>query len=177
MPAIFEPVVLIAKDGQSAIEVQEFEGVNKIENRDAVGFYFTIRANPNQDYSRVSVLFSGMSFYASPEHFGLPDFKDRDVNFLQFALAAIGDHLDENSLLPVTPSGVPAAKIECFTPQFQVWKDREPSSDTEIQSYMESRLYWSWCYGHTGALFTSHDLLRLGARMTARMGQIEEGNG
>lgn len=178
MAFAFEPIVVISIEGSHAIALTEFEGVQGIQNRDAVGFYFTIRTPSFTEESRIAVLFSGTSLMSTPDYFGLPDYKDRDANFVQFALAAVGDHLDEVGLPPFTPGGVGAAHIEAFSGRFQEWRRREPSSDDQVLAYMKARLYWTWKYNIPRTAFTSHDLLRLGVEVADlhRLTQLEEGH-
>jgi hypothetical protein len=104
----FDPTVVVSTDGMKALALLAFDGVHRIENRDAVGFYYDVRSVRHEDYSRIAVLFSGTSLMAAPKHFGLIDLGDRDANFTQFALAAVGDYLDEVGLPPHTPRASPA---------------------------------------------------------------------
>ena len=177
METQFESVVVSSLDSGIALGLVEFEGVHRIANRDAVGFYFTTQSVPSAPKGRIAVLFSGTSILAKPEYFGLPDFGDRDTNFLQFALAAVGDFLDENGAPPFTPSGVSAAQVECFSGRFQAWQDRPASADDAVVAYIKGRLYWTWKHNLSRTLFTSHDLLRVGVRMADlhRLATLEEG--
>jgi|GEM_PF-1518905 len=177
MPSLFEQTVIVSLNGRQPLALTEFESVRRIPNRDAVGFYFTVRSPAFSEDSRISVLFSGTSFYAKPEYFGLPDYGDRDTNFVQFALAATGDFLDEVGLPPFAPSGVGASQIEAFSGRFQVWKERSPASDDDVLAYIAARLYWTWKYNIPRTLFASHDLLRLGISVADlhRLTQLEEG--
>lgn len=174
----FEPTVVVARSGSIAVALTEFEGVHRIANRDAVGFYFTARSAQWSDKSRLAVLFSGTSLMSDPQYFGLPDYQDRDANFAQFAFAALGDYLDEVGVPPETPSGTPAAHIEAFSGRFQEWKRRPGVSDDEVLAYMKARLFWTWKYGAPRTLFSSHDLLRLGAEVgdLHRLAHLEEGH-
>ena len=177
MSSSFEPTVVVARSGRLALAIIEFDGVHPVANRDAVGFYFCTQSHSYTEASRVAVLFSGTSFYAKPEYFGLPDYGDRDANFLQFAFAAVGDCIDEMGLPPLSPSGVPASQIEAFSGRFQEWKQRDPASDDVVLEYMKARLYWTWKHNIPRTLFSSHDLLRLGIELSAlhRLAQLEEG--
>ena len=83
------PTVVAARDGSSAVELVEFEGADKIANRDAIGFYYTVRLKPAEDLSRLIVLFSDTVFYIKPEQFSLPELGDRERNFRMFSEAAI----------------------------------------------------------------------------------------
>lgn len=176
MPFEFEPTVVISKSGRQPIALTEFQGVDRIPNRDAIGFYFTVKSPSWPETSRIAVLFSGTSLMSGPKYFGLPDYGDRDANFVQFALAAVGDHLDDVGLPPLTPSGVSAAQIEAFSGHFQEWRLRSAESDDDVLSYMTARLYWSWKYNLPQTLFASHDLLRLGIEVgdLHRLAQVEE---
>ena len=40
----FEPTVVVSKEGRQPIALTEFEGVHRMANRDAVGFYFSVKA-------------------------------------------------------------------------------------------------------------------------------------
>ena len=173
----FEPTVGVSTNGRLPIALVEFEGAHRIANRDAVGFYFTVRSPSFADDSRIAVLFSGTSLMSKPDYFGVPDYQDRDANFAQFALAAVGDYLDEIGLPPFTPSGVSAAQIEAFSGRFQEWKRRSVAPDDTVLGYVKARLYWSWKYNISRVLFTSHDLLRLGIEVVDlhRLAVLEEG--
>jgi hypothetical protein len=172
----FEPTVVVSKNGRHIIAFHEFEGVHAIPNRDAVGFYFTGKSPRWDGEGRISVLFSGTSLMSEPKYFGLPDYRDRDANFVQFALAAVGDYLDDVGLPAQTPSGVAATKIEAFSGRFQEWKKRSVSSDDDVLTYMGARLYWTWKYRGPRTLFTSHDMLRLGIEVADlhRLALLEE---
>jgi hypothetical protein len=178
MAFAFETTVICSLDGRRPLALTEFEGVRGIANRDAVGHNFTARAPVFVEDSRVAVLFSGTSLMSTPEYFGLPSYRDRDSNFAQFAFAAIGDYLDQVGFPPFTPSGVGAAHIEAFSGRFQEWKRREQASDDVAMSYFKARLYWSWKYRMPRALFSSHDILRLGVEVADlhRLAQLEEGH-
>jgi hypothetical protein len=171
------PGVIASTDGRVGIEVLEFEGVDRIANRDAFGFYYTIRLSPGRDTSRIAVLFSGTALLVRPDAFGLPDEGDRDANFTMFAYAAIGDFLDENGLPPHTQGGKPAFQIECFSPRFQMWEDRPPAEDPIVERYIRSQLYWAWRFGHEEVELSSPDAVRLSLPVPqiARLLKLGEG--
>ncbi len=139
----------------------EFEGAHRIPNRDAVGFFYTIRRSPDEDPSRLAVLFSGTVMYISTEAFELPTYQDKTERFAVFAEAALGDFLDENGLPDHTPSGVSALQVECFSPHFQTWRDRAPASDDEIEAYLSTHVYWAWRFAQPGWELGPSDCLRL----------------
>jgi hypothetical protein len=96
-----------------------------------------------------------------PEAFGLPAFGDRQSTFITFAEAAIGDFLDDSGLPEFTAAGAPAAKIDCFSPHFQVWQDRQPAPDDAVQAYLFAHVMQAWKYGHPDWTLGPSDLLRL----------------
>lgn len=155
------PTVIASPSRDLAIEVLVFEGADWIPLRDAVGYYFDVRLQPSAKVSRVAVMFSGTVMAVKPEAFGLPSLGDRDSTFRMFAEAAIGDFLDENGRPEFTPSGTAAAKIDCFSPHFQAWRDRPPASDDEIEKYVFTHTLHSWKYGHQVWTLGPSDLLRL----------------
>lgn len=155
------PCVIATRDGTAGLEVMAFDGTHGIPNRDALGFYFTVRLTPDGEPTRLAVLFSGTVLAVKPRAFGLPELGGRDDTFSQFSLAAIGDYLDEHGLPDFTPSGVSPTKIECFSPHFQSWVDRTPASDAEIEQYLTSHAMWSWKYDHGTFVMGMPDALRL----------------
>jgi hypothetical protein len=171
------PCVIATRDGMAGLEVIEFEGAEGIPNRDALGFYFTVRLAPVGEPSRLAVVFSGTVLAVRPRAFGLPELGGRDDTLTQFSLAAIGDYMDEHGLPEFTPSGVSAAKIECFSPHFQSWADRTPASVSEIEEYLRSHATWSWKYDHERFVIGMPDALRLrhGLPRIAKIVRLYEG--
>ena len=171
------PIVIASASKDLGIEVFAFDGVHRVENRDAVGFYFDVRLEPGGRTSRIAVLFSGTVMSVKPESFGLPNLGDRQSTFTMFAEAAIGDFLDENGLPTFAPSGVPAAKIECFSPHFQGWRDRPPASDETIEAFLFAHVIQSWKYGQPSWALGPSDLLRLNQPLAAvlRIVRLYEG--
>jgi hypothetical protein len=155
------PTVIASPGKDLAIELVAFDGVDAIPNRDADGFYHDVRLEPQGDKSRLAVLFSGTVMAVQPSAFGLPMLGDRETTFRTFAESAIGDYLDNNGLPEFTPSGVSAAKIECFSPHFQSWRDRPHASDEIIEAYLFAHAIHSWKYGHKSWILGPSDLLRL----------------
>ena len=144
-----------------AIEVIAFDGAHAIENRDAVGYYFDVRLEPRGKESRLAVMFSGTVMAVRPDAFGLPVVRDRETAMLTFAEAAIGDSLDADGLPEFTPSGVSAAKVECFSPHFQSWRDRPSASDEQIETYLIAHVTWAWKYSKPSWRLGPSDMLRL----------------
>ncbi len=155
------PTVVASEDGQHRVEVVEFIGSQRVSHRDAVGFYFTIRLEPSGAMTRVGVIFSGTVMVVSPVAFGLPDEGDREANFINFSLAALGDHIDDEGLPPVVESGEAAHHIECFSPHFQEWADRTPAGDNDIEAYLRAHVFATWEYGGDDWEFGTSDLIRL----------------
>lgn len=143
------------------LEIIAFDGVDRIANRDAVGYYFHVRLEPDGELSRIAVVFSGTVFAVKPSAFGLPELGDREETFIQFSLAGIGDYLDEHGPPEFTPSGTSAFKIECFSPHFQSWADRAAATDDTIESYLRSHLFWSWKFDRPDIDVGMPDVLRL----------------
>lgn len=171
------PAVLASRDGQRALQVVEFDGIDRIANRDAIGYYFYVRLGPDEEVSRLAVVFSGTVFAVKPSAFGLPELAEGEETFIQFSLAAIGDYLDESGLPESTPSGVSAFKVECFSPHFQSWADRSPADDSAIESYLRGHAYWTWKFGHEDADFGMPDALRLRREIPRleRIARLHEG--
>lgn len=166
------PTVVAARDGTVAISVLEYEGTDRLGMRDAIGYYFTVKLSPEEQESRVAVVFSGTVYSVSPTAFGLPGSGSREQNFKAFALAAMGDHLDEHGLPDFTPSGDSAAKIDAFSPQFQSWADREPADDDAVERYIKAHLFWSWRYNLEGWELGGLDELRLGRSDCERIARL-----
>jgi hypothetical protein len=172
------PTVIASASRDVAIEVLRFDGADRITNRDAIGFYFDIRLEPGGEPSRLAVVFSGTVMAVKPEAFGLKSFGDREANFIAFAEAAIGDALDDSGLPEFTPSGTSAAKIDCFSPHFQAWRDRRPVSDDGIEAYLFTHVVKAWKYGHPSWTLGPSDLLRLNQPLPTvlRMVRLFEGD-
>jgi hypothetical protein len=155
------PTVLASRDGRHRVEVNSFDGSDRISNRDAVGYYFRLRLEPNGDLTRVSVVFSGIVMVTTPDAFGVPASNNREENFMGFSLAALGDYLDEEGLPRFVKSGEPAPHVECFSPHFQAWADRPAASDVEIEAYLQAHVFGAWEYGHDYWEPGTSDLIRL----------------
>jgi hypothetical protein len=144
-----------------AVEILEFEGAQRVQNRDARGYYFMVRLEPKGPESRVAVVFSGTVLVVKPEAFGLPDFGDRDTTFQVFAEAAIGDYLDDQGLPEFAGRGTPPVYIDCFSPHFQLWKDRVPATDAAVEEYLWAHVFHAWKFDHMSWRLGPADLLRL----------------
>lgn len=155
------PTVIASPARDLAVEALEFGGADRIPNRDAVGYFFSLRLQPSAEPVGIAVLFSGTVMAVRPEAFGLPKMVDREASFRTFAETAIGDFVDENGLPVFTPNGVGAANIECFSPHFQAWRDRQPASDELIERYLFAHALWAWKFGHSSWTLGPSDLLRL----------------
>lgn len=157
------PTVIASRDGERAFEVVHFDGVDRIANRDATGYYFRVRLEPDGELSRLAVIFSGTVLYLGPESLGLADIEDRDERFVQYSLAAMGDFIDDYELPPFTPSGTTAFHLECFSGHFQDWMDRKGADDDVVESYLRSHVFWAWKY--------DQDILEIGAPDRLRLSQ------
>lgn len=169
------PSVVTSLDGQLAVQVIEYEGLDSMPMRDASGAYFTLRLAPTAAPTRIGVLFSGTSVrFSKWEAFGLPTVGDPEERLGWFGLAAMGEHLDNHGIPPSTPSGVNAFQIECFSPTFNAWERRPRASDEIIQAYLESKLYWGWKYDQIHIEIARPDFLRLRASLDTvkRVAQI-----
>jgi hypothetical protein len=171
------PTVIASSSRNVGIEVVAYERAERIENRDAVGFYHDVRLQPAGELSRLAVLFSGTVMAVKPELFGLPTLGDREATFRTYAETAIGDYLDREGLPDFTPSGVSAAKIDCFSPHFQGWRDRPRANDETVEQYLFAHAFWSWKYEHTSWTLGPSDLLRLNQTLgaVARIVRLHEG--
>lgn len=168
--------VISSLDGSLAIEITEYEGIHRLPNRDAVGAYFSYKAEEGGEVNRIGVIFSG-TVTGGLGPLDVPDYNDPEANLVQMALAAIGDALGSKGLPPATPSGVPAHHIDCFSEQISEWRNRKRASEGDIESYLEGRLFCSWKFGHSETFFTSHDLLRLHVSLKSllRLSKLGEG--
>lgn len=155
------PTVIASSVNDVAVELIAFDAADPVPNRDAVGYYHDVRLKPQDPKSRLAVLFSGTVMAVQPTAFGLPILGDRETTLRTFAESAIGDYLDETGLPEFTPSGVSAAKIECFSPHFQSWRDRAHATDDDIEGYLFAHALYSWKFGHDSWVLGSSDLLRL----------------
>jgi hypothetical protein len=143
------------------IALLAFEGRHRIPNRDAVGFYYTIKVQPDARDSRVSVVFSGTVQFVDTSAFDLPEIADKTERFRIYAEAAIGDYLCDRGRPDFTPSGVSAFQIECFSPHFQEWADRTPASDAAIEAYLHDHVFASWTFAQDDWEIGLSDCLRL----------------
>jgi hypothetical protein len=155
------PTVAASSSNGVGIELVEFEGVDRILNRDAVGYYYTIQRSPEEPKSRVAVLFSGTVLYVNTDAFDLPLVENKEMRFSIFAEAAIGDYLDDRGLPESTAGSASATKIECFSDHFKQWADRRPASDEEIEDYLAAHLLWAWRFDHESWEVSLSDCLRL----------------
>jgi len=69
-PGPIKPVI-IALDGELAVEVLDADGPHKVPNRTAEAIYFTLQREPNGDTARVGVLFSDLFELTDPRSLGL----------------------------------------------------------------------------------------------------------
>ena len=170
------PTVVASLDGKTALELSTFDGKEHVPNRDAVAFLYAIRLEPSGEERRLAVIFSGTVFAVKPQAFGIPDYGDSARNFQAFSIAAIGDYLDDSGL-PTFASDLDIPQIECFSPHFQGWAERERASDDIIERYLTAHLFWSWKFAHEAWTVGPPDSLRLrsGARNTDRLIQLGEG--
>ena len=170
------PTVIASRSGQTALEICEFDGKERVPNRDAVAFVYGVRLAPNAAQRRLTVIFSGTVFYVKPEAFGLPDYGDHDQNFGTFALAAIGDYLDDAGL-PEYANDLHVPQIEVFSPHLQAWADRDRAPDEVIETYLAAHGFWSWKFGHETWTVGPPDQLRLRSDLknTGRLIQLGEG--
>jgi len=162
--------VVASRDGKHGVLLTEFEGSHKVPNRIAVGFYFSLLLRPNEsEESRINVLFGDAARPNSidPGEFRLPRFDDPERLMLVFAEAAIGEFLDGSGPPAFTPSGVQAAEIPCFSPQFAAWHERSRPSDAVIRDYLVGKMWVAWQFDQLSARFEFADVLRLGAPMAA----------
>ncbi len=173
----YGPVVIVSKDGNRGLELSRYDGAGRITNRDAYGFYFTVRGAPSGVQSRVCVVFDGMArLWMKPSVYGLPDNGGEVTAFVHFSEAAIGESLDRGELLEL-PSDGSVATVECLSPCQEQWQVRAASDDDAIEEYIKNRLFWSWRFDHDKAVFTSPDFLRLGVSPARFLRIAELGGG
>jgi hypothetical protein len=155
------PTIVASPTRDIAIAILEFEGNHRIENRDAVGFYYTVRRAPDEAESRLAVVFSGTVMRVDTSEFDLPVVEDKTARFCVFAEAAIGDFLDEHGLPDKIPSGAPAFHIECLSPRLQAWNDRAPATDDQIERYLNAHVFACWQFAQDAWELGLSDCLRL----------------
>lgn len=176
MDIALAPTVVVSRDGSRAVEVFRCDGIEKISNRVAVGAYFTCRSAPLAPDARAVVMFGRIT---TLDQHGL-DIRSSGIleaDTIQLSLAAIGEHLDAGEPLPPTPSGTPAMPVNCFSGQFEAWRDRAVATVDDIEEYLRARLYASWEFGRESVVFGAHDFLRLHAdfRDLAKVAQLRNG--
>lgn len=93
--------------------------------------------------------------------FGLAVHDDRESRFRVFSEAAIGDTLDERGEAPIAQSDQPIQTIDCFSPHFQIWLDRQPATDDEIERYVGAHAMAAWQFNLPSWRVGPADLLRL----------------
>lgn len=155
------PTVVASARNSSAIVIDDFEGIERATDRDAFDLLFRVRATPVSEVGLLVVRFSGTVIGARSSDFGLPPIEDRKARFRMFSEAAIGDALDDGGEVPIALAGQPVATIDCFSPHFQMWHDRPPATDHEIETYLTSHLLRAWEFNLGSWEFGSSDLLRL----------------
>lgn len=123
------------------------------------------------------VRFSGTVMGVRPEEFGLPAIGDRQMTFRMFAEAAIGDSMDESGPLDLVLPNDAVRIIECFSPHFQAWHDRRPSTDDEVANHLFAHALASWHFTLPGWVLGISDLLRLNRPLAdvLRMVALHEG--
>lgn len=170
------PTVVASRDGERVLRIVEFQGVDHVPNRDAVAYYFS-STDLNGDRIRFGVMFSGTVLAVGAEAFGLPVIPDRETRLVTFALAAVGDYLDDGAVLEPTPPSTPAHWIECFSPHFQSWADREAADDASLERYLRVHLFEAWRADQGTWEMSLSDLLRLGRPMASAIRVLELGDG
>lgn len=166
----------MSKSGEHSLTVLQFDGADRVSNRDAVGYYFRT-TNREGDVIRLAVLFSGTVLAVKPEAFGLAPVLDREMGLQSFSLAAIGDHLDTVGMLEPTPPSTSAHWIECFSPHFQDWADRKPAHDDLVERYVAAHLVESWRRDIAAWEFGPSDSLRLGRSLRSIDRILDLGDG
>jgi hypothetical protein len=141
--------------------LDSFDGVERAQNRDAFDFAFRARTGPTTESRLLIVRFSGTVMSVRPETFGLPAVGDRQMSFRTFAEAAIGDSMDESGSLELALPDDRVRIIDCFSPHFQAWHDRRPSTDDEVEDYLFAHALASWDFGLRSWVLGVSDSLRL----------------
>jgi hypothetical protein len=154
------PTIIAARDGSRALKIEELSRVGQVRNRDAVGYRFHVSNTPHGEILPLTVIFSGTVYSLKAEVFDLPEIEEREARFTQFALAAIGDALDTGPIEDT--EGEQVAQLECFSPRFQSWRDREKAAPSVIRRYMQAHTYWAWEHGADSTTLGMPDALRLG---------------
>jgi hypothetical protein len=78
-----------------------------------------------------------------------------------FSEAAIGDALDEKGEVPVLGQGEAIQAIDCFSPHFQAWQDRQAATDDQIERHVIAHAIASWQFNLPGWQAGASDVLRL----------------
>ncbi|MBU2600824.1 MAG: hypothetical protein KKA32_01460 [Actinobacteria bacterium] len=155
------PTVVASARHNIAVALDQFDGVERATNRDAFDFLFESRPTPTSDQGLLVVRFSGTVMGTRPADFGLPQYDDRETMFRVFSEAAIGDALDEKSEVPIALPDQPVHTIDCFSPHFQMWHDRQPATDEEIERYVIAHVFWAWQFNFPNWRVGPSDVLRL----------------
>ncbi len=155
------PTIVASRTGEHVLTLVDFDGADGVPDRDAVAFYFRA-LNSSAEVVRFGVMFSGTVLAVRPDAFGLPAVADREEGFKTFSLAALGDYLDAVGPLTPTPPRASAHWIECFSPHFQEWADRDPVDDQALEQYLQVHLYEAWRREQQTWSFATEDALRLG---------------
>jgi len=154
------PTVIASRDASRAIRVVELLGVGRLRNFDATGYQFAVELTPEAKPVQLVVVFSGTAFAYRPDRLGLPVMPDRETRFEQFALAAIGDALDEGDLVETDDEY--AIRVDCYSPKFEEWRTRKKAGADEIRRYLIAHAYWSFEFDAGPAVIGIPDWIRLG---------------
>jgi len=155
------PSVIASAVRPGGLALTVFEGAHQENMRDALGYYFRYRGKPDSEERRLAVLFSGTVYSVKLGAFGIMEVPEVEDRFRVFAHACIGDFLDDTELDDLRTTGDDLLKLECFSPHFQSWRDRERASDEQIEQYLESHAFEAWHYALPGWEVGLADQLRL----------------
>ena len=155
------PFVVASTNGDLALEIFKFRSVDAVERpRCTIVFLLGSHSTGWRDQTAESTL-QRISLVFPLQALGLPVCKDRQTTFEAAAVAAVGDYLDEKGIPPAGGPENSVLTIECFSDQFDTWRERPPASDDTVESYLRSHLYWAWKFGHENWSASISDRVRL----------------
>jgi hypothetical protein len=175
----YEPSVVTSRGGTEALEILSFQGAGGVPNRDAWAFNFLVRTAPAVEPFGVGVVFGGMTLkFGDPlAGLGVPSSATPELAFVYLAEARIGDYIDEEGFPEPPENGRFATYIECLSDRFEIWENRTPANDEDIEQHIRNRLFWGWRYDHEETVLRVPDFIRLRAPLASVHRIVELGNG
>jgi len=162
---------VISADGSRALLLTQLQFVRSLSDGSGLGAFFQLKLTPRSAESRAVVVFDEPLMKSEIEAFGLPTMEDWNLTLLDLATAAIGEHLGKHGLPRDTPSGNVPYRIRCGDVQFGQWKERQPTGEDDVTSYVLAKALAAWNFEEDHVFIGSPDLIRLRISL-ARLSQI-----